>query len=88
MLFSQVAQRHLLSTALAQSSAIRLAEEATSVRIIDIKTQGKIVVRRIQLSDNTCVDETIDAYTGRRLRRVQVHQILTPVGICPVAALG
>ena len=38
-----------------------------SVRAIDIKKQGANVIRRIQRSDGTCVDETIDAYTGRRL---------------------
>jgi hypothetical protein len=70
MLFSQVAYLGLLSPALAQSSAIRFAE-VSSVRIIDIKTDGKTVVRRIQLSDQTCVDETIDAYTGRRLSRTE-----------------
>jgi hypothetical protein len=69
-LFSQVAHLHLLSPALAQGAATRLAD-VSSVRIIDIKTDGKTVVRRIQLSDQTCVDETIDAYTGRRLSRTQ-----------------
>ena len=42
-----------------------------SVRVVDIKKQGTSVVRRIQRSDNTCVDETIDAYTGRRLDQKQ-----------------
>lgn len=40
---------------------------ADPVRVLDIRKQGSTVTRRIQLSDNTCVDETIDAYTGRRL---------------------
>jgi hypothetical protein len=37
------------------------------VRVLDIRKQGASVIRRVQLSNNTCVDETIDAYTGRRL---------------------
>jgi hypothetical protein len=55
------------------SSNIELAQVTTpgpgadSVRILDIKKQGASVVRRIQRSDNTCIDETIDAYTGRHL---------------------
>jgi hypothetical protein len=43
------------------------AAAATPVRVVDIKTQGRLVTRRIQLSDNTCIDETIDSYTGRHL---------------------
>ena len=43
------------------------AASPESVRIVDIKKQGANVVRRIQRADNTCVDETIDAYTGRHL---------------------
>ena len=43
------------------------AASPNSVRILDIKQEGATVVRRIQRSDNTCVDETIDANTGRHL---------------------
>jgi len=43
------------------------AGSPNSVRILDIKQQGATVVRRIQRSDNTCVDETIDANTGRHV---------------------
>ena len=38
----------------------------TPERMIDIKKQGATIIRRVQLSSGACVDETIDAYTGRR----------------------
>ncbi len=69
-LFTQAAQSTFSIMALAQGVAMP-SPGATSVRIVDIKTQGKIIIRRVQLSDNTCIDETIDAYTGRRLSRTQ-----------------
>ena len=63
-LFTQVASQ---SAPLAERPATTSSAAATPVRIVDIKTQGRVVIRRVQLSDNTCIDETIDAYTGRRL---------------------
>jgi hypothetical protein len=42
-------------------------ENVDAARILDIRKQGADVVRRIQRPDNTCVDESIDAFTGRRL---------------------
>ena len=65
-LFTQVARSAPPDMTLAEGPATPSAA-ATPVRVVDIKTQGRIVIRRIQLSDNTCIDETIDAYTGRRL---------------------
>jgi hypothetical protein len=62
-LFTQTARSSSSMATTAQGPAPQVA----SVRIVDIKVQGKTILRRIQLSDNTCVDETIDAYTGRRL---------------------
>ena len=65
-LFSELAQSFLTLPALAQSSPSQPARP-TPERIVDIKRQGSTVIRRVQLSDNTCIDETIDAYGGRRL---------------------
>jgi hypothetical protein len=72
-LFTQVADSSSPNMTLAQGPTTRsaAAAAATSVRVVDVKTQGKIITRRIQLSDNTCIDETIDAYTGRRLSQTQ-----------------
>jgi len=64
--FTQIAQATLPTASQAEDAATPAAA-TTPVRIIDIKTQGRIVIRRVLLADNTCVDETIDAYTGRRL---------------------
>jgi hypothetical protein len=65
-LFSEFAKSFLTIRALAQNPRPEPGGP-TAVRIIDIKREGSTVVRRVQLSDNTCVDETIDTYTGRRL---------------------
>jgi hypothetical protein len=69
-LFSQAAQSFLTRPALAQSQPPPPAG-TTSERIIDITKHGATVIRRVQRSDNTCVDETIDAYSGRRLSEKQ-----------------
>jgi len=65
-LFNEVAQSFFSTSALAQGAEGQRVGP-TPVRVVDIKNQGSTVIRRVQLSDNTCVDETIDAYTGRRL---------------------
>jgi hypothetical protein len=65
VLFTQVAESSPPRLELALAAGASGSPD--SVRVLDIKKQGSTVVRRIQLSDNTCVDETIDAYTGRRL---------------------
>jgi len=62
-LFAEAALLSLVSPALAQDNP----SATTTVRIIDIKKQGSTVIRRVQLSDDTCVDETINAFSGRRL---------------------
>jgi hypothetical protein len=69
-LFTQVADAAPARRELAQVAAAP-AENADAVRVLDIKKLGANVVRRIQRSDNTCVDETIDAYTGRRVEQKQ-----------------
>jgi hypothetical protein len=69
-LFTSIARSSPSQATIGQVPATQLAE-ATSVRIVDIKVQGRTVTRRIQLSDNTCIDETIDTYTGRRLSQRQ-----------------
>jgi hypothetical protein len=61
-LFTEIAQWSLIRGAMAQSPP-----GSTPERIVDIKKQGATVIRRVQLADGTCIDETIDAYTGRRL---------------------
>jgi hypothetical protein len=40
---------------------------AAPIRVIDVRTQGRNVVRRLQLANNACIDETVDTATGRRL---------------------
>jgi hypothetical protein len=66
--FTQIA-----ATAQAETQAENSAASSAApvpVHIVDIKIQGRTVIRRILMSDNTCVDETIDSYTGRRLSQV------------------
>jgi hypothetical protein len=70
VLFTQVADSSPPQVELAQAAGAP-PETPDSVRVLDIRKQGTSVVRRIQRSDNTCVDETIDAYTGRRLDQKQ-----------------
>jgi hypothetical protein len=65
-LFTQVADAAPAHLELAQA-VVAPAQSPDPVRVLDIKKQGASVVRRIQRSDNSCVDESIDAYTGRRL---------------------
>jgi hypothetical protein len=69
-LFTQVADASPPHTELAQVAGTP-AENPGSARVLDIKKEGSSVVRRIQRPDNTCVDESIDAYTGRRLDQKQ-----------------
>lgn len=64
--FSQTAQSYFVSTAAAQDSSMRTPER-NAVRVVGIKKDGAVVTKRVQLQDNSCMDETIDAYTGRRL---------------------
>lgn len=40
---------------------------AQSERVLDIRKQGSQVIRRVQLSNGQCVDQTIDSYTGRHV---------------------
>jgi hypothetical protein len=65
-LFSKTAQSYFVTTAAAQDSSMR-KPESNAVRIIGIKKVGAVAIKRVQLPDNSCMDETIDAYTGRRL---------------------
>jgi hypothetical protein len=69
-LFTRVAQSLFSAGALAQGAGTPPGGPV-QVRILDTKKDGAVVTRRVQLSDNTCIDETIDAYTGRRIDRKQ-----------------
>ena len=69
-LFSHVAESSPPRVELAQAAGTPPVIP-DSARVLDIKKQGSNVVRRIQRSDNTCFDETIDSYTGRRLDQKQ-----------------
>jgi len=40
---------------------------AQPVSVLDVRKDGSQVVRRVQLSNGTCVDQVIDSYTGRHL---------------------
>src|ERR1700730_9928432 len=66
VLFTQVADISPPHLELAQAAGAPPGSPDPA-KVLDIKKLGANVVRRIQRSDNTCVDETIDAYTGRRL---------------------
>jgi hypothetical protein len=66
-LFTQVADASPPHIELAQVRAP--TENTDAARVLDIRKQGSNVVRRIQRADNTCVDESIDAFTGRRLEQ-------------------
>ena len=70
VLFTQVAEAAVPRVELAQVAATP-PQTPNAERVLDIKKLGANVVRRIQRSDNSCVDETIDAYTGRRLDQKQ-----------------
>ena len=70
VLFTQVAEAAPPRVELAQAAGAP-PQSPDAERVLDIKKLGANVVRRIQRSDNTCVDETIDAYTGRRLDQKQ-----------------
>jgi hypothetical protein len=62
--FSETAQFNFVSTAAAQEPS---TGSSNPVRIVGIKKSGAVVTKRVQLPDNSCVDQTIDAYTGRQL---------------------
>jgi hypothetical protein len=67
-LFTRIAQPSLTTTALAQDTTRTQPAGPRAERVMDTKKQaGAVIARRLQLSDGTCVDETIDAYTGKRL---------------------
>ena len=40
-----------------------------AVQIVDIKKQGSVLTKRVRLANNTCVDETVDTFTGRLMSR-------------------
>jgi hypothetical protein len=65
-LFDQTGWRSISTPALAQ---ITRPEHDTPypVRVVDTKQQGTTIIKRVQLSDNTCRDEMIDGLTGRQL---------------------
>ncbi len=65
-LFSQSAQSLFSISAMAQD-AVPSQPGSVQMRVLDTRKDGAVVMRRIQLSDNTCIDQTIDAYTGRRI---------------------
>lgn len=67
-LFSHTAQHGFLTTAFAQTPP-KSTEELYSTRVIDVRQSGTLVTRRIQRSDGSCVDQTIDALTGRHIRQ-------------------
>jgi hypothetical protein len=68
-LFTQVADSWFSTGAWAQGAAGAPAAGAVQQRIVDTRKDGSVVTQRIQLSDNSCVDETIDAFTGRHVGR-------------------
>jgi len=63
-LFNQQTSFSFTTTAHAQGAP---QSGSATVRVIDVRTQGRNVVRRLQLSNNSCIDEIVDTATGRRL---------------------
>jgi len=63
-LFKPQAGLSFTATALAQPAP---AQPRTPERVIGMRKDGNNIVRRLQLSDNTCVDEIIDPVRGRRV---------------------
>jgi hypothetical protein len=59
-MFKPDAQFALMSAAFAQG-----APAAKTTTVLDIKKTGSTITRRVQLSDNSCVDEKIDGLSGR-----------------------
>jgi hypothetical protein len=68
-LFTQIAESWFSTAAWAQGAAGMPPAGAVQQRIVDTRKDGSMVTQRIQLSDNSCVDETIDAFTGRHIGR-------------------
>jgi hypothetical protein len=65
-LFSKSASLGFLTSAYAQESPDH-KDDRSPTRVIAIKKSGPNVTRRVQLPDNSCSDQSIDAYTGRQL---------------------
>ena len=66
-LFREMAAVPWISSAFAQTVVPRNATpEAESV--IDIRKEGNQVIRRLKLSNGSCLDQIIDTFTGRHLR--------------------
>jgi hypothetical protein len=63
-MFKPQASAFLVNMALAQTVP---PSSSAPVLVIDVRTQGRNVVRRLQLSDKTCIDEVVDPATGRRV---------------------
>jgi hypothetical protein len=68
-LFTQLAGSWFSTGAWAQGAAGTPPGGAVQQRIVDTRKDGSVVTQRIQLSDNSCVGETIDAFTGRHVGR-------------------
>jgi hypothetical protein len=62
-LLRQQASFSFVTTASAQAAPT----QSPPIQVIDVRSQGRNVVRRLQLSNKTCIDEIVDTATGRRL---------------------
>jgi hypothetical protein len=65
-LFIKSAGLEFITSATAQEAPDRNAARGPT-RVIGIKKSGPNVTRRVQLPDNSCSDQSIDAYTGRQV---------------------
>jgi len=65
-LFQTAATSGLISSAYAQAPT-PAPSVAQPISVLDVRKVGSQVVRRVQLSNGTCVDQMIDSYTGRHL---------------------
>jgi hypothetical protein len=82
-LFAQFASASISFAALAQENKALIPPGANpaapmviQLRVIDTTREGSTITRRIERSDQTCVDQSIDAYTGRMI--AQKPALCTP----------
>ena len=62
-LFASPSAGSLVGSALAQATAT----QPQPVRVIGVRQQGTTIIKRTQLSNGNCIDQTIDGLTGRQL---------------------
>jgi len=62
-LFQPPTRTAWISSAYAQAPPASTAPAQTE-RVVDVRKEGSQVIRRVQLSNGSCIDQTIDSYTA------------------------